>query len=235
MVFFKKNKFIVLITLTLVVITISFNDRITQKWAKIAKKRAKIAEKQITTVLKNRISDYDDKRFVTFKYVLELMQKRHVKTIVETGTARKGECECRGDGCSTPIWGQWAQQTKAFVYSVDIDPKAIQDSSTACQAYLNRMKFITSDSIDFLRNFKKPIDFLYLDSYDFDYSNPAPSQEHHLKEIIAAYPRLHRKSIVMIDDCDLPLGGKGKLAIQYLLDKGWKVVISEYQVILIYE
>lgn len=50
----------------------------------------------------------------------------------------------------------------------------------------------------------------YLDSFDFDISNPLPSQKHHLKEIEAAYDKLTDNSVVMIDDCDLPGGGKGK-------------------------
>ncbi len=198
------------------------------------RKRKICVEEPSNSPLRNRIAPCD-KRFATFKYVLNLMSKREVKTIVETGTARNGECNCAGDGCSTPIWGTWAQQHGAFVYSVDIDPQAIQSSASACNAYHDCMSFVTSDSVEFLANFNKPIDFLYLDSYDFDFSNPAPSQEHHLKEIIAVYPCLHAKSIIMIDDCDLPFGGKGKLVIQYLLDKGWKIVLSGYQVILIYD
>lgn len=184
--------------------------------------------------LKNRIFR-SDKRFATFQYVLNLMSEREVKIIVETGTARNGECNCAGDGCSTPIWGAWAQKNGAYVYSVDIDPQAIQNSSDACTSYQDHIAFVTCDSVGFLANFDKSIDFLYLDSYDFDVNNPSPSQEHHLKEIMAVYPSLHKKSIIMIDDCDLPFGGKGKLVIQYLLDRGWKIALSGYQVILIYE
>jgi hypothetical protein len=201
--------------------------------ASVFRKMTPYVQSFSNNALKTRIS-FDDKRFITLNYVLRLMHERDVKTIVETGTARNGECNCQGDGCSTPIWGTWAQEHDAYVYSVDIDPDAIQCSATACSAYQNCISFIVSDSVEFLASFKEPIDFLYLDSYDFDYSNPGPSQEHHLKEIVAAYPRLHKKSIIMIDDCDLPFGGKGKLAIQYLLDKGWKVALSAYQVVLVY-
>ncbi len=204
-----------------------FQNKQVQKQERRGKKHARV-------VLQNRIYP-DDKRFVTMNYVLQLMNQRKVRTIVETGTARNGECNCRGDGCSSPIWGQWANRNKALVYSVDIDPQAINCSSAACTSYSKRMKFAMSDSVEFLENFNKPIDFLYLDSYDFDSANPTPSQEHHLKEIIAAYPHLHKKSIIMIDDCDLPHGGKGMLAIQYLLDKGWKIGLSGYQVVMICE
>lgn len=184
--------------------------------------------------LKNRISP-SSSRHVTYQYVLNLMQQRNVKTIIETGTARGGGKNCDGDGCSTLIWGDWAVQQEAIVYSVDIDANALKESKNACQCCSNNIIFVESDSIAFLKNFDQAIDFLYLDSYDFDESNPSPSQEHHLKEIIAAYPHLHAKTIVMIDDCGLPYGGKGTLAIQYLLEHGWKIALSEYQVILIQE
>ncbi|MFS8563826.1 MAG: hypothetical protein LVR00_05730 [Rhabdochlamydiaceae bacterium] len=139
------------------------------------------------------------------------MHKRKIRTIVEMGTARNGECNCTGDGCSAPIWGQWAKQNDAFIYSVDIDPEAIRCSSAACMPYLDHMTFVTSDSVAFLAKFNKPIDFLYLDSYDLDLANPQPSQEHHLKEIIAAYPWPQAKSIIMIDDCRFSLWRQGKI------------------------
>jgi hypothetical protein len=35
----------------------------------------------------------------------------------------------------------------------------------------------------------------------------------------------------MIDDCDLSFGGKGKLVIQYLLDRGWKIALSGFDIL----
>lgn len=223
--FLVKKKIAILMGFVLVFLTIFSYDFTKRKQREIATEMAK-------SILSHRISK-NDQRFITFKYALKLMHRRHVKTIVETGTSRNGECNCSGDGCSTPIWGEWAKNNKAHVYSVDIDSQAILNSSLACKPYKEYVRFITSDSVEFLNKFDKSIDFLYLDSYDFDSSNPEPSQEHHLKEIVAAYPHLHEKSIVMIDDCRLSFGGKGKLVIQYLLDRGWKMVLSEYQVILV--
>jgi hypothetical protein len=92
---------------------------------------------------------------------------------------------------------------------------------------------VEGDSVNFLKNFDRQIDFLYLDSYDFEKNNPSPSQQHHLREIEAAYDKLTPQSIVMIDDCDLAHGGKGKLVIAYLLDKGWSIYAQDYQVILV--
>lgn len=176
----------------------------------------------------------DDKRFATFQECFRLMEERNVKTIVETGTARYGLKNCSGDGCSTALFADWAKDHDAELFSVDIDPEAILESSEAVEPINDAVQFFTQDSISFLRDFGKPIDFLYLDSYDFDFKNPRPSQIHHLNEIKAVMPFLHENTIIMIDDCDLPHGGKGKFVIRFLVSNGWKIAMSGYQIILLY-
>jgi predicted O-methyltransferase YrrM len=187
---------------------------------------------EIERYLRDRIPS-SDKRYVSLAKALNLLQQRKAKVVVETGTARDGKKNFTGDGGSTIILGDWVNQNRAFLYSVDISPKAVAKAKKATKLYSKHVDIVCSDSIQFLTNFKQPIDFLYLDSFDFDSGNPAPSQEHHLKEIIAAYPKLHKNSVVMIDDCALPHGGKGKLVIQFLLSKGWKILYEGYQAILV--
>jgi len=177
-----------------------------------------------------------DKRYKTFLLSMNLMKQRKSKILVETGTARYGDKNCRGDGCSTLIFGEWARDNDATFYSVDIDPKAIKNAKDAVLPLNHEVIFITSDSVAFLKNYHKynnKIDFLYLDSFDFDPKNPGPSENHHLKEIKAAYNYLHKNSIVMVDDTFGRHGGKGRLVIKYLLGKGWKIVVNAYQVILV--
>jgi hypothetical protein len=185
-------------------------------------------------LLLQRISQ-SDKRYPTFHYVLNQLLKRNLKIIVETGTARNGTKNCVGDGCSTVIWTNWAQAFNGFVYSVDIDPNALDQSKEACHCDLSHVEFICSDSVSYLQNFRNRIDLLYLDSYDYDIENPNPSQLHHLKEILAAYPYLQEESVVLIDDCGLPGGGKGKLVIELLLERGWRIAMSGYQVVMVYK
>jgi len=189
--------------------------------------------------LESRIAK-SDKRYSTFKYALSLLEERNAKVLVETGTARYGSKNCSGDGCSTLIFGNWAIAHGAKVFSVDIDRSAVGAAEIAVliafskEEYLKgTIKIVCQDSVSFLNDFDRKIDFLYLDSYDVDLNNPYPSQEHHLKEIIAAYPHFSQNCIVMIDDCDLPFGGKGKLVIEYLLERGWTIAASEYQTILV--
>lgn len=181
--------------------------------------------------LENRLPK-NDKRFASFVFALDLLQKRNATILVETGTARFGTQNFGGDGGSTVLFADWASKNGAFLYSVDIDPQSVKNAKNATIAYKKYRKVVCSDSIAFLKNFNQPIDFLYLDSYDFELNNPNPSQQHHLREIEAAYPFLHADSIIMLDDCDLPHGGKCPLVIDYLRKRGWKVIFKGYQVIL---
>jgi predicted O-methyltransferase YrrM len=174
-----------------------------------------------------------DQRYSTFCFLFELLKDRNAQVIVETGTAREGSAWCVGDGCSTLLFAEWVKRHGGIFYSVDIDKKALKKAKRAIGSTPSTVHLIHNDSVEFLANFDRKIDCLYLDSFDFDIDNPQPSQEHHLKEIQAAYPHLTRNSVVMIDDCALPHGGKGLLVIQFLVEKGWKIVANGYQVILI--
>ncbi len=171
-------------------------------------------------------------RYSTLLQAMKLLSERNAQVIIETGTSRYGSSNCLGDGCSTLIFGDWVRQNGGVFYSVDIDELAIERAVQGLGASSEIVHFINSDSVAFLKNFGRPIDFLYLDSYDFEEFNPNPSQQHHLNEVIAAYPWLTKNSVIMIDDCKLPHGGKGKLAIEYLLGRGWRILMQSYQTIL---
>lgn len=191
--------------------------------------------------LKHRIPR-GNHRWETFRMALKMMEERNVKTIVETGTARNGDENFEGDGGSSILYSLWAKDHGAEFYSVDIDTASLIRAKRAVGSAFgvqhkklpSYLHFVCSDSIDFLQQFQKPIDFLYLDSYDYDLQNPGPSQEHHLREIQAAYHALTPQTIILIDDCGLPGGGKGKLVIDFLLDRGWQIAKEGYQVLLVY-
>lgn len=191
-----------------------------------------ISEVHVEQYLEKRLHS-GDKRYWTMLAALKLCEAREVKVMIETGTARNGDKNFVGDGGSTIIFGNWAYDHQVPFYSVDISPVSVWHAKEATKAYADFVEVVCGDSIEFLQNFDQPIDFLYLDSYDFELWNPKPSQEHHLKEIIAAYPKLHAQSIIMIDDCELPYGGKGTLVIDFLKQEGWKISHKGYQVIMV--
>ncbi|MDT8346962.1 MAG: class I SAM-dependent methyltransferase [Flavobacteriaceae bacterium] len=178
------------------------------------------------------------KRQASFIATLDLLDSRSSKTLIETGTARKGLANVKGDGAGTILFGIWAKQNNATLHSVDIDGQAVAASRAAVKA--EKLDDVVSvhemDSLKFLAEFKDPVDFLYLDSYDYDEKDPVvqqKSQEHHLLEFKAIEDQLHDKSVVLIDDCGLKGGGKGKTVIAYMQSKGWRIFLEAYQVLLV--
>ena len=178
------------------------------------------------------------KRRDTLREVLRLLGERGATTLLETGVARMGLEKSKGDGASTIVFGLWAKQNDAHLYSVDIDPEATERAGQAVAKMdlSDSVTLVTSDSVAYLDEFTDMVDFLYLDSYDYHKTDTAiqtASQAHHLKEIEAIEGCLHEETVILIDDCDMPNGGKGKLVIERLTANGWKVHMSEYQVILV--
>lgn len=179
------------------------------------------------------------KRRDTYLRVMELLDQTQVKVLIETGTSREGLKGAKSNGAATLVYGKWAKINNAILHSVDINPKAVEVAEEAVlqEGLQEFVKLHLSDSVEFLRKFDKAVDFLYLDSYDYsdDVEVQRASQEHHLKEFKAIESKLHKNSIVLIDDCDLPGGGKGKTVIAHMIAKGWRVDTSAYQVILLHE
>ena len=175
-------------------------------------------------------------RYPTSVAAMKLISERGAKVIIETGTTRDEIAKMEGAGGFTVIFGCYAQGLGARLTSVDIDAKNCATARRVTSNYRNNVSVVCSDSLPFLEKYSVGlIDFLYLDSFDYDSKNPAPSQNHHLKEIQAAYNKLHSQSVVMVDDCDLPGGGKCKLVEAFLLERGWKMVMNGYQQIFVYE
>lgn len=177
------------------------------------------------------------KRRDTFLKTLELLDQINANIIIETGTSREGLHGSKSNGAATIVFGKWAKLNNAFMHSVDISENSVANAQKEVikQGLDDYVKVHLSDSIDFLEGFDKKVDFLYLDSYDYssDIEVQKKSQEHHLKEFKAIENQLHEKTIVLIDDCDLPNGGKGKLVVKYMLEKDWRILMNEYQILLV--
>ena len=69
---------------------------------------------------------------------MDLMTKNGSKILVETGVARHGLNKSKSDGASTIIFGLYAKNNGAKLYSVDINSAHI----TECQKTINKMKCI---------------------------------------------------------------------------------------------
>jgi Methyltransferase domain len=158
--------------------------------------------------------------------------------IIETGSVRQAG-NWLGDGQSTVLWGDFASRFDAEVHTVDLDPapaRRILDDLGLGEA----VQVHGGDSVAFLHDFavrepRRRIDLLYLDSYDLDIHNPYPSALHHLMELAAARPCLGPGSIVAIDDNpELDTGGhvgKGMLVGDWFNKIGIPPLFTGYQFI----
>ena len=171
-------------------------------------------------------------RFNSFKIALEEAFRRNLKIIVETGVARgkqkflffsKSNWK---DGMSTLIFSEYVRYVEGHLYACDINPRNIRNAKKFTNKFKDKVTFYLEDSVSFLRNFKKKIDFLYLDSLDGQYSN---ASEHQLNEIKNSIKILHENSLILLDD----KGGKTNLSKNYMLDNGLTIINETEQQILL--
>jgi len=164
----------------------------------------------------------------TFYRAIRLARKRNLKFIVETGTLRPStidpndiSLQWAGDGCATLVLANYAQEVGGWVFSCDNNKANVEYAKIHTEDL--RVDCIYQDSVEFLKQFPFQIDFLYLDSCDYDPNNPLTSQQHNLNEIKAAYDKFKQNSVIMIDDTHQLDQGKHVLSHQFLLNNGWKV------------
>jgi len=147
--------------------------------------------------------------------------------VVETGTLRRPDSP---DGQSTKIFAEYARWVGGKFYSVDISSEAIAVSKQEVgEELLPYVQYVCEDSVSWLSRFQDSIDLLYLDSYDFDESDPGPAQWHELAELGAAYGKLSNPALILLDDCAVAFEGKGYLGTRFLKNRGWKLVLDGYQ------
>ena len=178
------------------------------------------------------------KRQKTFQRTLDLLLEKKATCLIETGVARYGLKNSKSDGASTAVFGLWAKENNAVLHGVDVNAESISGAYNVIKELdlTESVNLINEDSIKFLCNFEGDVDFLYLDSYDYHKYNKTiqeKSQVHHLNEFKAIENKITSRAIVLIDDCDLPNGGKGKKVVEYMVSKGWSIDMQEYQILLV--
>lgn len=147
--------------------------------------------------------------------------------MIETGTIRGDSDVSRfGDGWGTMNLKYYADLTNSKLWSVDIDKNALDIANRVVPSD-HLLTYVHKDSIEFLKEFPREIDFFLSDSYDYcgDAENVRRCHEHCLNEIKTVIPKLSENGIILIDDVfDISFNGKGKLAIPFLLDNGFELV-----------
>jgi predicted O-methyltransferase YrrM len=181
----------------------------------------------------DRLEFVRSQKYVTFKAALNLLLQNGGKIIVETGTQRMIDDP---GGCSTLLFGAFCERYKRQLITVDYDSEHIETSKVATAKYKDYVTYVLMDSVAFLSAFDKPIDLLYLDSLDCPEppADATAAQTQNLKELKAAYHRLHKGSILLIDDNDFENGGKSRLSKKFLLETAeWQCLLDHGQTVWI--
>ena len=172
-------------------------------------------------------------RFASFIEAFKICNDRKLKIIVETGTARDKtkffffNYFNWKDGMSTPMFAEYAHVNKGELHSCDISKTNIKNSKKFTKKFKKNIYYYCEDSLEFLNNFSKKIDFLYLDSLDGH--NTIAASKPQLEEIKIAQKKFHENSIVLLDD----KGQKTNLSIDYLFNLKYQIIYeTDYQVLL---
>jgi len=182
-------------------------------------------------VNKNNIQEKPETgRNESFSRVIKILEEKYNEeiTIVETGCIRgTSDTSKIGDGWSTLNWDYYAKKTNSKVYVVDINENHLNQSKKIVPPS-DFVTYYKDDSVNFLNNFDKKIDLLFLDSYDYcgDAENIRKCHEHSLNEVKSAWDKLNDECFILIDDVfnDVNWAGKGELSIPYLLNNGFEIV-----------
>lgn len=167
-------------------------------------------------------------RAPTFRAVIREAVSRGVSSIVETGCVRK-EGNWEGDGQSTIILHHYAKYNGLEFVTVDLD----EEATSLVQGLCPGVTTYCMDSVRYLQKRVSPIDLLYLDSFDVDMKEPHEAAQHALFELCAAMPKLHKGSIVFVDDSPTTtlgdVGGKGRYVHRYFKQLGVHPFTFGYQ------
>lgn len=176
-------------------------------------------------------SEHRDRNNSFDKLFREIRQRFPQPLIVETGTIRAAE-DWSGAGFFTYLAGSYVHRMGGRLHSCDINPTHCKFAKEWTSVFVDCVVVHERDSVEFLNTFPDKIDVLYLDSLD---TTEPLHAEHAQRELTAALPRLHERSIVVFDDTpwqDSGWQGKGAQAVPWLIAHGWHVLYAGYQVVL---
>ena len=181
----------------------------------------------------NKYNNIKNIRFDSFYNSLLIADSRNLKTFVETGTSR-GKTKFFfinkfnwKDGMSTIIFAEYVKYKNGKLFSCDLSKKNISNAMQFTKSFSTNINFVVSDSVLFLKKINFKIDFLYLDSLDGH--DKYSASLHQLNEIETAISKLHKNSLVLLDDKK----SKGNLSLKFLIKNKFKILNETEQQVLL--
>ena len=180
-------------------------------------------------------------RYWTFHTALSILAQRdRVPLIIETGCQRLKEDV--GAGMSTSIFGEYCLRYGGKLYTVDLFPNHLDICKACTKKYASHIEYVLSDSVAWLKESAVgAADLIYFDSLDYPISpdglsctsneEALKSQQHCLNEFLAAEEssKIDDRTLILIDDNQLPGGGKPRLLKQHLSQAGWVCLMDHQQ------
>lgn len=161
---------------------------------------------------------------------LSLFENRELRTIVVTKTTPIMQEEVAAPILS--LFGTLAKEnTDLNIYELDNGEGAMLSPGKSTETDLVNVHTIIGDTAQSLRKLPTQIDLLYLNSVD-----PEENVDHRimqLREVMSAYGRLHRGSVVIVDGCGVGKADKCGLAKLYLSELSWKVLYNGQQLVMV--
>jgi predicted O-methyltransferase YrrM len=161
--------------------------------------------------------------------------------MVEIGTTR----EILNGHDSTKHLYEFCQKNNIEFVTVDMDSENTENAKKRFQG----INAITQKGEDFLESCTRKIDFVYLDAFDFFHNFHSDKRKAKYKNILnceitneachkmhldcakSLVRKMNKNGIVTFDDIlNKNLDGKGKLAIPYLIQNGFKIIKEDYQI-----
>ena len=170
--------------------------------------------------------------------------------LIEIGTTRE---EVTGQG-STRQLAEFCKKHNLHFITVDMDP---HNSRLAEKMFLKmncQFEAITNKGEDYLRSYQGPIDFVFLDAYDFDHGKHSELRQSRYEQFLGArideqrchqmhldcakslVEKLEPAGIICFDDTWLDNGewtAKGTLAMPFLLRSGFEVLQAQNRAALL--
>ena len=170
--------------------------------------------------------------------------------LIEIGTTRE---EVSGQGSTRQFTGFCMAHDVDFI-TVDMDPH----NAEMAREVFGSMKCTHCDAIamkgeDYLRSYNGPLDFVFLDAYDFDHGKHSELRQSRYKQFLGSrideqhchqmhlecaqtlVEKLSTRGVVCIDDTWLEDGrwtAKGTLAVPYLLENGFELLEARHRAVL---
>lgn len=171
------------------------------------------------------------KRAGTFRTLFDLMEKKascEPINIIETGCLRIPD-NWEGDGQSSFMMDRFLHHYNSCQLDIyDISPHSV----AACKRFVTHpnTRVHCMDSVVGLWEYARPVDVLYLDSYDVDFNNTHPSAFHHIKELCSIMKKIAPGALVMVDD-NMHNKGKGQYIHEFMRNINADVVMNDYQIL----